>query len=335
MGFTQKDTTLETTWRSIILLGRNVASYKFSLAETLLDLQSKNSLILLEDMAVPFAKNIVRHLATSDKQITTSSSRFLDSCRKFTSNEISEEQLRIDTMKLGFVNVIDALHNVAGGEVPFRFFDDSRKDKKGITLTDNFYELMQSAQKSNFKFEVDARWRLWETAISLNINPNLLAIKNDIEDNLLFILDDELRRMDVTSSRDALNGYQKGKCFYCQTDIAIEQGLDNSCDVDHFFPHRLKKHGLKDVDGVWNLVLTCKECNRGEQGKFDKIPELGFLYSLNRRNNCYIESHHPLKETIINQTGKTIEKRQEFLQKYFNNACSLIPVQWSPKEFHD
>ena len=72
MSFRYQDPTLETSWRSIILLGRNVASYKFALAKTLLQLETKNSLVLLEDIAVPFAENIAEHLSIERKQITSS-----------------------------------------------------------------------------------------------------------------------------------------------------------------------------------------------------------------------------------------------------------------------
>ena len=47
MSFRYQDPTLETSWRSIILLGRNVASYKFALAKTLLQIENKDSLLLL------------------------------------------------------------------------------------------------------------------------------------------------------------------------------------------------------------------------------------------------------------------------------------------------
>ena len=68
-------------------------------------------------------------------------------------------------------------------------------------------------QFSNLSNEVEARWRLWETAISLNISTNHLVISNDLQDNNLFVQIDKRRRVDVTSTRDALNGYQKGKCL--------------------------------------------------------------------------------------------------------------------------
>ena len=112
----------------------------------------------------------------------------------------------------------------------------------------------------------------------------------------------------------------------------IESGFENSCDVDHFFPHMLFKYNFSGLNQVWNLVLSCKNCNRGEGGKFERIPDIYYLNLLNKRNNFYIESHHPLRETIINQTGKSEEDRIRFLQKYFDLALEKIPSQhkWKP-----
>jgi hypothetical protein len=243
-SFIDRAPTLDTYWRAIILLGNNVASYKFALAQSLLEIPTESTLIRMEDLALPFALNISAHLKHNDKQITSASSKFLDIVRRFNANEVSEDELRSQTIRLGFVNVIDAFHNVAGAEVP-RFFEDKRNDDKGIVLTDNFYNLLNSSQTPNFGHEVESRWRLWETAISLGINASLIGINVDANLNELFVLGENSRRIDVTSSREALNGYQKGKCFYCERDVFIEQGSENSCDVDHFFPHALKKFGIK------------------------------------------------------------------------------------------
>lgn len=329
--FVDKNPSLDTSWRSIILLGRNVASYKFALAKSLLEIDSSSTEIEIEKIATPFAKNICEHLKNNEKQVTSKSSKFLEACKKFNNSEISEDELKQTTVKLGFVNVIDAFHVVAREETP-RFFIDNRGNNKSIILTDNFYKLKENDIYGNLKNEAESRWNLWETAISLNVNPSLLEIINDKEKNYLYVLDENKKRQNVTSSRDALNGYQKGKCFYCYKNISIDQGNENSCDVDHFFPHILKNYGVYEVDQIWNLVLTCKECNRGTGGKFEKIPDIQYLYALNKRNNFYIESHHPLRETIINQTGKLQEDRKQFLQRMFDDAVNNIPVKWKPKE---
>lgn len=39
--FFENDPTIQNYWRSIILYGRNVASYKFALAKTLIDLKKE------------------------------------------------------------------------------------------------------------------------------------------------------------------------------------------------------------------------------------------------------------------------------------------------------
>ena len=56
--FIEKSSKIDTFWRSIILLGKNVASYKFALGKTLINLEKSNSDIKLEDIALPFAKYV-------------------------------------------------------------------------------------------------------------------------------------------------------------------------------------------------------------------------------------------------------------------------------------
>ena len=73
--FFENDPTLQSYWRSIILYGRNVASYKFALGKALIDLnKNPNDLIKLEDLAKPFANHLCDHLKENEKQITSSNS---------------------------------------------------------------------------------------------------------------------------------------------------------------------------------------------------------------------------------------------------------------------
>jgi len=105
-----------------------------------------------------------------------------------------------------------------------------------------------------------------------------LTVGYDADSELLIVNDSMPKRKAITGCRDALNGYQKGKCFFCFDDISVESWSHDIADVDHFFPHVLKRHVMRDrLDGVWNLVLACRSCNRGEKGKFAQVPELRFL----------------------------------------------------------
>ena len=120
-------------WRSVVLFGRNVASYKFALAKSLLELGAKqNEFVALEDLAVPFSRHICEHIACVDTQGTSTSSKFLDACRFFNAGRINHDELRTATTLMGFNNVIDAFHVVGPGDIPSRFFVDERRSSGGI-----------------------------------------------------------------------------------------------------------------------------------------------------------------------------------------------------------
>ena len=330
--FLQYSPTLDNYWRSIILFGRNVASYKFALAKSLLEFRERGKdLITLEELAEPFSRNLCSHLAAAPKQATSPSSKFLNTCKLFNEGEISGSQLIEATSKLGFVNVIDAFHNVNQGEIEKKFFLDERKASKGIRLTDDLFSLFETSQFSSLSGEVEARWRLVETAWELNISKRLIAVDFDPISADLFV-NKIGGRVDITSSRDALNGYQKGKCFHCFSDISISPNHPDLADVDHFFPWKLKEHGVAHpVDGVWNLVLACKGCNRGRGGKSARVPSIKLLYRLKKRNDFLINSHHPLRETLIAQTGGSEAVRKSFLQKTYNEAKAILIHEWDPE----
>lgn len=333
MRFTQITPTLANHWRAVILFGRNVASYKFALAKSLLEPKSRSEdLISLGDLAEPFSRHLCEHLELTDRQTTSGSSRFLDQCRRFNSGEISKNELVEVTVRLGFNNVIDAFHIVQHREIPERFFIDERRSHGRIRLTDNLFRLKENSQNQNIGEEVESRWRLVETAWDLGISRNLLCVEKDQETNSLFVANGK-RRVDVTSARSALNGYQKGVCFYCNQEIQlIGSEIDKPADIDHFFPWTIEvQNKAIGLNGVWNLVLACVDCNRGSQGKFDRIPKLDpYLYRLEARNNYLIESHHPLRETLIRQTGRTLKERHGFLQAQYDRARQCLIHSWEP-----
>jgi hypothetical protein len=321
----------EDYWRGIVLFGRNVATYKFALARALLDLRPESGqIVTLDELAAPFAKHLCEHLKLADKQGTFQRSRFLDACRQANAGEIDRERLIETTVRLGFNNVIDAFHVVGREAVQERFYNDLRRSHNGIRMTDAFSKLLESKQVSNLPNETEARWRLVETAWELGLPPALIAVHHDRASDHLFVLDRSRTRRSITRSRDALSGYQKGHCFYCFDRIALDGATPP--DVDHFFPHALKEAGFDDsLDGVWNLVLSCTNCNRGSGGKFDLVPTLSLLKRLHRRNEFLISSHHPLRETLMGQTGTDEAERRRFLNHFHRRALAARLQQWEPE----
>lgn len=102
--------------------------------------------------------------------------------------------------------------------------------------------------------------------------------------------------------------------------------------MDHFFPRVLLQLKIQlPVDGVWNLVLACRNCNRGIAGKSSLLPTERLLKRLSTRNEFLISSHHPLRETLIAQTGESSAARADYLNTAHSNAWERLIHTWEPK----
>lgn len=319
--------TTENRWRALILLGRNTASYKFALGKALLDLwATPDDLLRLEELALPFAANLCQHLKIAPKQGSTNINRALrEGCESFNRGELAANALRDITVRHGFGDVIDAFHVIGGRPLDQRFFIDERRESKGIRLTDAFRELGALSIAGDFSAEIEARWRVVETGWELGINSGLVEFEAETGGLSIRSAD---RRIALNSCRHTLNGYQKGRCFYCFGPISINSN-DQTADVDHFFPWALRRT-VPNVDGIWNLVLACTHCNRGVAGKFDLIPTLRVLGRLHRRNEFFIDSKHKLATTLIAQTGVSEKTRQSFLQSVYTDATVARIHHWEP-----
>ncbi len=170
--------SLDSYWRAIILFGQNVASYKFALAGALLELGAGPETVGLDELAVPFASRVAEHLRTHDKQGTFERSRFLDACRAFNRGELDDDGLRAKTVQLGFDNVIDAFHVVDRSEVAEPVLH--RRASRAGRASDSPISSDRSSddgQAGNLGEELEARWRLVETAWELNLPRHLLTVE--------------------------------------------------------------------------------------------------------------------------------------------------------------
>ncbi|MBT4523307.1 MAG: HNH endonuclease [Phycisphaerae bacterium] len=333
-GFYIHPRELVDYWRSVILLGKNSASYKFALAKTLIGyIHRQGDLITLDELASPFSRHICEHLKLEDKQANSDRATYgltINSCRKFNRNEISESEMLDVVSKNGFKDVLDCFHVVSGDIIPKEFFIDERSVNKGIRLTENMFELGNSIQIGNLESEIESRWRLVETAWSLKM-PGRCIISCDIENDSLFTFADTSHRRSITRCRNALIGYADGRCFYCDKEMTLDSEGKNRPEADHFFPHKLKylDSGFGDeLDQIWNLVLSCNDCN-GASNKSDKLPNKDWLTCLFERNNSFADSAHPLSDTIKRQTGKSVKQRRDFFNEIYNRA-RLLP-EWDFK----
>ncbi len=321
-------------FRSVVLRAANVASYKFALAKSILSLAGAGATeASLEDLAVPFSREICGHLKEVDTQTTASGSRFLDACRHFNAGRISQDELVSTTALLGFNNVIDAFHVVDRSDVNTRFFVDERQQSlRGIRFTDELLALASGTDaRMPLEAEAESRWRLVESAWhERRATGTTLRVEYDRPSEMI-VRGMLGHRRHITWVRPSLSGYQAGACFYCSAPITPLLGLESSADVDHYFPHMLMARGvLLDLDDVWNLVLACAVCNRGPSGKFHQLPHGDYLEWLWQRNERLIASHHPLREAMIAATGSTPNARLDFLRSVQTRATEYARSDWRP-----
>ena len=171
--FQIEDPSIESQWRAIILFGKNSATYKFAFAKSLLSLvENQKTRISLSDLAIPFAESTVEHLRIYDKQGSSSGSAFLNACRDYIHDKITQDQLYELTQKHGFNYVIDAFQVVNGAMIPDKLYEKNfGSGSKEIVITDNLLKLKELFQYRNLSHEVEARWKLVETAWNLQIIP--------------------------------------------------------------------------------------------------------------------------------------------------------------------
>lgn len=337
-----QDNTLETNLRSIFLLGANTATYKFALAKSLLDLKgSDQTFITLDDITPIYANHLLEHVKTGKKQITLSRSKLISAIDDYAHGRISEETMFSVVRALGFKNVIDAFHNLPGKSKAVPFYEKALiQGKQGLVLTDELFKIFESNDYENMKQEVEGRWVLVESAWG---EQGQLRVRFDSESEYLYgltptsnarFMSDYVRKP-LTHLRVPFNGYQKGECFYCNRHIEIESNHEDTCQVDHFLPHHLMTKSSYELylDEVWNLVLACKDCN-GYSQKGGRMPSKEFLPKLAHRNEYFIESNLPIRETIIDFCGKQPAARRKFLYDRYE-ACKKISNTrdegWSPK----
>ena len=332
VDFTRGIVTPESVWRAIILYGANSATYKFAFGQTLLELaaQTQSSTLTLEQLAPRYSELLCQALLREPRQATAGRSKFLDACRSYNDGEISQQELWEATRKLGFVNVVEAFPRLGGTHAPIIFYEDRRQDRavQGVVLTDEMFALAM-ALRTDLDAETAARWRLVETAWSTGVTSGLISPVVGVDANLgILTIGSDARRRAVTGVVPAFNGYQDGRCAYCGE--AFEQcGLGPV--VEHVLPFVLKKRGWNgpDVDAVWNLVLACEPCNSSKSGR---APHELWMPWLVQRNNDLIRSHHPLRETLMLQTGSAPGERERFVIDAYRAATEALPSVWIPPQ---
>ena len=322
--------TPASTWRALILYGANAATYKFAFGRALLNIAAEgHEKVSLQDLAPRYTALLGQALEREPRQGTARSSKFLDALRAHAEGRLSLEDMHAATVRSGFNNVVDAFPMLGGSIAPITFYEDRRSDPavRGLVLAPALVDLAQREEREWLDGETDARWRLVETAWATGLNPGLVAPIEYDEDNQTLFTMRKLRRRNVSGVVLSLSGYQDGRCAYCQQPMS-QRGTGKPI-VEHVLPLVLRRQRWEGppLDAVWNLVLSCQPCN---SEKWGRAPHESWMPWLQQRNDDLIASHHPLRQTLMAQTGDTAAVRAATLRTAYRLATERLPATWTP-----
>jgi 5-methylcytosine-specific restriction endonuclease McrA len=211
--------------------------------------------------------------------------------------------------------VMQKFHNLPGqGEVAHRFYElDKGSGAKRIVRLTPELRAVAADHSGVLGDELDARWKIVETSFDAGIGRNLLGgLQFDATNGQLTV---GAQRVPLTGLRSSIDGFQYGRCFYCREPLGNLHGPD--VEVDHVFPFKWMTTGSwrePDLNGVWNLVLAHKPCNRT---KWVRPPTDDEIARLIARNDAIAESPKPLRRTLelsMKASGPgAAEKRRQFI----------------------
>jgi hypothetical protein len=203
--------------------------------------------------------------------------------------------------------VLKKFHNLNEKPIEIKFYTIS-ENSNSINLNKELLNLSNYGNNQFFEKEIDSRWALLEHAFQ-NIHKIELL---DTDEYLRYVINAEKRKA-LISLVNTLVGYQQGNCFYCGEKLY-------DIEVDHIIPYNAVRHNK-----IWNLVLSDSSCN---QNKSDNVPPFHFIEKLISRNEFFIHSSHPIKDTLIVELGKKEEQRRSEIIRQYQYAKHLIGRIW-------
>lgn len=324
--------TPEAAWRTIVLLGNNTRTYKFALGHALLKSASSGQVsVTLEELGRSYSLEIAKHAeypqgSGIDEQSPTDFLAIVERERATTLEAGQPTDALVDAAVRTMPGmVMQKFHNIPQGFV--RDFEFYKLEKVNgiqvVQFSDQLIQVASSPDLAILEDELLARWNIVEASFSSDIGGTLrvqgvvasedrefLELRREVSGSNIF------RRPQVAQLRPSLTGFQAGRCFHCNQDLS---SMVKTPHVDHVIARAFVArkflasdfwHGV-DIDGVWNLVVSCSDCNLG---KSDKPPTADMLQRLRDRNDLAIKSNVPISQTIRLVTKSPSDKFYERLK---------------------
>jgi len=121
-------------------------------------------------------------------------------------------------------------------------------------------------------------------------------------------LDQSSKRINLSFYKNYLKSINtKSVCFYCGKELS-----DSQIDVDHFIPWSF----VKD-DKIWNMVISCKECNNLKR---DYLPEKQQMFELIKRNQYILSNSISNSPNSASMSSEMAFYSKEKLEEMYETA---------------
>ena len=301
MQFYRAEPTPRTSWRMAVLMGANTRTYKFALAQALLEkARLGHESVSLDELAMPYAMSLAARVGQFPQVSTVQNlgeQDFLAICTAEAEQSLRNKaptQPLLDAARRSMpAMVLQKFHNLRGGtSLPHRFYEiGTGKDRNQVLITPHLAAVATNAEH-DLDRELDARWSIVEASFTTGIGAALRSHGLRVSDGTLV---DPVRRVSVAGVRDSIAGFQHGRCHICHEPLCQ---LDNQVAVDHVYPFSLMNSGSwtgPNLNEVWNLALAHSSCNSRKSNRLPTQAEVNWLLA---RNEAIIASPHPLRRAL-------------------------------------
>ena len=313
--------TSKDFWRAIILYGSNMSTYKMGLGHLLINYADKNlEKIPLRDLSEDFmelyADKVKNNKPQSRRKIVNGVEKGLTYVEQESQKmqEGKNKEKAVDSVLKNSLEkmVLQKFHTLFKRQIPEPFY---RLTDTHMILQNNLLELFSDKENQVLDSEVMSRWDLLEFGFENITGEESIEIDEDLE----FVLKKK-KRTQISRLRPVLNGYQEGVCFFCERKFEI----NDSIHVDHLIPRDAVNH-----DQIWNLVLSCEDCNLW---KSNHLPQKHFVQKLIDRNEFVLKSDLPLKEELRKVLGTVDKQREQMVWGQYKLAVDKKLTLWEGKE---
>ena len=296
---------------------KNTTTYKFGLIKSLIEnLYNVNENLELSynRLFEAFTKiywNLVIHHQLRQVNHSHKSSEIEKVLVSFQESYKIPSDLRFDKLPFKLqLELIQKVKKLAKRYVIGALYGDSKGIIYEFDIKREYMKLNHSIYEFMLKFQ---RILIYLTNYHLAL---LLEKYNKFEDTIHMLL-----KIEGVSKRTSLDEFYHilvsvgtNACFYC----GVALGKRKVVHVDHFIPW-----SFVQTDHLWNLVLSCRNCNISKR---DRIPKTTFLTALIERNEKLVE----FKETVFEREFQTYHPNR-LQDLYHYSAVNGFECEWAPK----